>query len=360
VKHAVWSEFLPWQCVEADLPRLKQYNLQLNLAIPARSFPNHKLAKLLKSAQQQGVPIGAWLLLSDKDGYWPNAENARLFYLHVISFIDWLDKNKLQVTELIVDMETPLALSRLMKGRLIQGLQLEWQRWLSQKNHEQFLSAQEIFHKLVKTVHQANLKIEVVTYPFIVHDARANNTAFQEFLQIPVTSIPWDSISLMVYRSSFQDFWPLPLSSWMVYQYITNARKYLNQPIKAALGVVGSIGKLNESGFNNPDEIRRDLAAAKAAGAQGLELFSLDGMHQLGAPLNWLPLFSSPAAIPRARPADLLLFQSLNHSHKILSGLYKHFWAQSKNEKLPSRPHDLLQNAPSPQKGCEGHDASRY
>lgn len=360
MKQTVWSEFLPWRCVEADLPWLKAHHLQLNLAIPAGSFPNPDLAQLLKSAHALEVPVGAWLLLSDRDGYWPNAENAAIFFQQALIFLDWLEKQALQVTELIIDLETPLALSRFIKGQLLQGLQLEWQRWFSERNHEQFHLAIEIFQNLVKTAHQAHLKIEAVTYPFVVHDAQANNTVFQEFLQIPVTPVPWDSVSLMVYRSSFQDFWPWQLSSWLVYYYMHTARQCIHPPVMAALGVIGSIGKLNESGFNQPDEMRKDLAAAKAAKAEGIELFSLDGMHQLGAPLNWLSLYSSSAIQPKATPGDTLLLHSLNQSHRLLSKLYTHFWAPSKSERLPSPLRAPTQNDHCPQKAFSDPDPSKH
>lgn len=358
MKRAIWSEFLPWHWVEADLLRLSAAGLQLNLALPAQAFPDPALAQLLRAAAAQNVPVGAWLLLPDRQGYWPNAENAQEFSQWVQVFLDWLEQQHLQVSELIVDLETPLALSRFMKGNLLRGLQLEWQRCLSAHNHEQFLSATALFSDLVQQVHQVGLKIQAVTYPFVVHDAQVGNTAFQELLQIPVTPVPWDRISLMVYRSSFQDLWPWPLSSWLVGHYISTARQAFSQPVVAALGVIGSIGKLSESGFRDPDQIGRDLAAAKAAGAAGIELFSLDGMHQLGAPLDWLRLFQTPPAQTEATLGDKLLLQSLNQSHRMLTGLYRRFWARSKSERPPSPLLAPDPNAPAPQKACADPEPS--
>ncbi|MEZ0372891.1 MAG: hypothetical protein ACAI44_27615, partial [Candidatus Sericytochromatia bacterium] len=165
------------------------------------------------------------------------------------------------------------------------------------------------------------LRIQVVTYPFLVHDAAAGNTAFQEFLQVPVTPVAWDRIALMVYRSSFQDVSPLRLSSWLVYHYLELARRVLEAPVIAALGVIGSIGKIAEGGFREVDEIRRDIAAARAAGVETLQLFSLDGMHQLWAPDEWLRLYPTPAARPEPGRGDLLLVQTLRQAHTALSGL---------------------------------------
>lgn len=181
---------MPCRWVEGDLGRLAQYGLQLNLALPPARLADPGLNRLLCAAADQGVPVGAWLLLEDVQGYWPNAENAKPFQELVSRFLDRLEREQLKVAEIIVDMETPLALSRLLKGRLIQGLQLEWQRWQSPLNRERFENSVGVFTQLVEDLHSAGLTVQVVTYPFIVHDAAANNLAFQAFLQVPVTLCP--------------------------------------------------------------------------------------------------------------------------------------------------------------------------
>ncbi|HEY9840499.1 MAG TPA: hypothetical protein V6D23_08605, partial [Candidatus Obscuribacterales bacterium] len=218
--NAVWAEFMPYRWIIGDLARLRMHGLQLNLAIPAGRMADPDLKRLLQAAAAAGVPVGAWLLLEDSQGYWPNAENARAFCELVERFCLWLAAEALQVAEIIVDMETPLALSRLLKGQLFKGLQLEYRRWQSPLNAERFAQATGLFRQLVDAVHATGLRIQVVTYPFLVHDAAAGNTAFQEFLQVPVTPVAWDRIALMVYRSSFQDVSPLRLSSWLVYHYL--------------------------------------------------------------------------------------------------------------------------------------------
>lgn len=343
LKNAVWAEFMPYSWVRADLPRLAAAGLQLNLAIQMAHWNSPALQSLLHAAEAEGVPVGAWLLLDDAQGYWPNAENAEIFCQHVQQFVDWLAGQQLQVHEIIVDMETPLALSRLLKGRLLQGLQLEYRRWRSPRTHHRFWQSVECFQELVHGLHAQGLRVQVVSYPMIVHDALAGDTALQEFLQIPVTPVNWDEISLMVYRSSFQDFLPFRISSGMVYRYLESARRALDTPISAALGVVGTLGKLSESGFSNPDEIAADIRAAQAAQALRIQLFSLDGMHQLGAPQDWLRLLTTTkkaqaraleSALPEqdgswaaktsysAPPlihGDRLLWQSLSRSHRLLA-----------------------------------------
>lgn len=319
--HAIWAEFMPYRWIEGDLARLAHYGLQLNLAIHIGRLPDPDLERLLKAACEHQVPIGAWLLLEDQDGYWPNANNAELYHQACLRFLEYMDQANLRVAELIVDMETPLALSRLLKGQIMKGLQLEWRRWQSPENRVLFEAAVIHYQQLLASAHQAGLSVQVVTYPFLVHDALAGNTAFQEFLQVPVTPIEWDRISLMVYRSSFQDLSPLPLSSWLVGHYLQQAQSCLKQPVSGALGVIGSIGKISEGGFRDVDEIRADIGAAKAAGVESIQLFSLDGMHQLGAPDDWLRLYQTPALSCKALPGDHVLLQTLQQSHGLLSRL---------------------------------------
>lgn len=277
---------MPYRWLLGDLPRLAQQGYQLNLAIPISRWPDPDLVRLLQAASAQNVPIGAWLLLDDQSGYWPNAENADVFRAYVQRFLDWLEHTQLQVAEILVDMETPLALSRLLKGQLFSGLQLEWQRWRSPHNRERFVLATQQFTEMVSDIHQAGLQVEAVSYPFLVHDAVSGNRVFQEFLQVPVLDVPWDGLALMVYRSSFQDLAPVRLGPWLVYRYLELAKRHLQLPLTAALGVIGSIGKISEGGFRDPSAIRADIAAARAAGIERLQLFSLDGMHELGPPTH--------------------------------------------------------------------------
>ncbi len=340
MSHAVWAEFMPYRWVQADLKRLSHAGLQLNLAISLADAFSSDLKKLLQTAEAEGVPVGAWLLLSDQQGYWPNATNAKLFCNGVAYFIDWLSSQKLSVHEIIVDMETPLMMSRLLKTQLFRGLKCEYQRWLSPENHQQFWEGAAHFQRLVKDLHQLGLRAQVVTYPMIVHDLAAGHTAFQEFLQVPVTPVEWDQVSLMVYRSSFQDLLPFAISAELVYRYFELAKQVLpTTPICAALGVVGSIGKVSEGGFQNPDALRQDLAAARAAGIESAQLFSLDGMHQLGNPQDWLSVFQAQPARPQPLAGDRLLWQGLLQSHRLLSQQYTRFWTESKNAGLPSRLH---------------------
>lgn len=322
---------MPYRWIEGDLPRLAAHGLQLNLALPEGRLADPDLERLLRAAEAQSVPVGAWLLLPDAEGYWPNAENAAHFLRHVERFLDWLSTRRLRVAELIVDMETPLALSRLLKGKLLQGLQVEYRRWQNPLNAERFATATELFTRLVSTAHQAGSTVQVVTYPFLLHDAAAGNTAFQEFLQVPVTPVPWDRVSFMVYRSSFQDVVPMRLSSWLVYSFLELAQRVLTIPVSAALGVIGSIGKIQEGGFRDPAEIRADVAAAYAAGIDSIQLFSLDGMHQLTNPNDWLRLYGTAAHKPEPLPGDLVLWRTLRQSHAVLSSLAR---AEGKERKV--------------------------
>lgn len=318
MRREIWAEFMPYDWVRADIPRLAAAGVQLNLAIPLERLADPALKRLLQVAEALQVPVGAWLLLPDAQGYWPNAENARLFEQALAQFLRWLAQEHLRVAEIIVDMETPLALSRLLKGRLWQGLQLEYQRWLDPLQQRRFDEAVAIYTAAVARAHAAGLQMQVVSYPFVVHDALARTTVLQRFLQIPVTPVPWDRVSLMIYRSSFQDFCPLPLSAGLVTAYLQLARRAFSQPVNAALGVLGTVGKLQEGGFGDPARLAPDVAAARAAGADGIQLFSLDGLHQLAQPENGLRLYQTAARVHLPTAADQTLLQSLQLAHRSL------------------------------------------
>jgi hypothetical protein len=76
-----------------------------------------------------------------------------------------------------------------------------------------------------------------------------------------------------------------------------------------ALGVVGPGALGDERAYRDVDELRDDVALARAAGAQRLSVYALDGMLTRGGLDAWLDAFTrTPAgALPPATRRGALL-----------------------------------------------------
>lgn len=287
--YALWAEFMPYHWVAGDLPLLRKHALALNLAIPSSQIASPELRALLLQAALLEVPVRAWLLLPDAQGYWPHAGNAEIFAQTAHRLMDWIDAEKLPLPVLIADLEPSLADSLHLRQLLLQRhLPALWAHLRQSQRALKLAAAREVFNRLIHELHQRGTQAWAVTYPLVVEDAQAGNTCFQELLQLPVTGVNWDALSLMTYRSSFRDLLGFSLSPHFVKGYFEDARKCFQQPLQAALGVVGTVGKLSESGYHDPAELAADCEAARQAGVSEIQIFSLDGMHHALTPADWL------------------------------------------------------------------------
>jgi len=319
-KIALWCEFMPYHWVAGDLPLLHKLGLSLNLAIPSHQIGAKPLHALLREAARLGVEIRAWLLLPDSQGYWPNANNAKSFADTVHRFYDWIEAEKLPLPTLIADLEPALADSLLLKQLLLKRHLPALLKHLHQPERQtRFVQAQSEFNRLIVELHQRGTEAWAVTYPLVVEDALAGNRAFQELLQLPVSGVAWDALSLMTYRSSFRDILGFSVSAQFIEKLFHEARHAFDMPVQAALGVVGTVGKLSEGGYQDPHELGADCQAARRAGVSEIQIFSLDGMHRALTPHDWINALNHEQKPEKATWADQgvrLLFKT---AHQVLT-----------------------------------------
>lgn len=148
----------------------------------------------------------------------------------------------------------------------------------------------------------------VVTYPLVIDDLMDGQERLQQALHIPVTGIFWDKVSLLTYRTSFRHLTGLSVSPGLIADYLRQAQQFFACPVAAALGVVGQVEKMGpQGGYQQPNDLAPDIAAARSVGITDCHLFSLDGMVQAGNPAAWLAtLQTTPQEFPMLRPDRLL------------------------------------------------------
>jgi hypothetical protein len=285
----VYSEFLAFAEVEVEMPTLAAHETELYLAIAPHDIGTGGLESVLLAARRHGVPVRAWLLLPDDDGYWPGEHNLSAFREHVDEFWRWNRKNSLGVERILVDMEPPLEVSNelaaaIEAGRLADAIPI----LLENRDAEAFAAAQVEWADAVDEWHAAGMMVDAVALPHLLDDYGDDDLDIHDMFDSPIDGIDWDELGFLVY----QNLYGMPdarLGPDLIRSYGRSAVERHGERASVALGTIGDVGKNTSSiGYADVDSLRADVAAAAAAGVTRVHLFSLDGMREEGGSAVWL------------------------------------------------------------------------
>ncbi|MBI4700846.1 MAG: hypothetical protein HY744_06735 [Deltaproteobacteria bacterium] len=304
---ALWSEFLSDAEVRAALPLLAKEGAALYLALSAARIGDPALAALLRDAAGAGVPVRAWLLLSEQDGYWANEHNASEVRAAALAFADWREAEALPVGWLIFDLEMALERSRAVSEAIEQeGLVAGLEKIKEGRDPASFAAHRQQYFELVAELQARGLRVMGVTYPMVLDDAADGDDDIQDELDVPIGGVPWDEASFMVYQSLIYDL----SGSWhgpdVIYSYARSAVEQHGARAAVALGIVGQAG-IDPVSMPYPDAstLLRDHAAARAGGAGSISIYSLDGLLQQDDPGAWLDAVVAPV-VPEEGDAEVL------------------------------------------------------
>ena len=298
----VYSEFLDATAVEATLPSLAARGAALSIAVPDERIGDPALRSLLAAAQAAGVEVRLWLLLSRDAGYWPNETNVATFAEAVIRLLDWVDAEGLAVSTVVYDLEPALAYSEELRAGF-RGADLAALEALMRTHVDRaaFEAARDALAANVREVQARGVRAQAVTYPQVIDDALDGDPDLQDALDIPVDSVPFDEIAFMVYQTTFAEAQGSWIGSGLVRSYALDAVRTYGERATIALGIVGTAGVFEGMGeaYASPEVLRADVGAALGAGAARVEVYSLDGMVELGDVDGWLDAtIAAPSAVP--------------------------------------------------------------
>lgn len=285
---AVWAEFLPFSSVKSTFPYIKENDYSIYLAIREDFIGDPALLDLIKSAQAKGIKIGAWILLSYEDGYWPNEKNAEEFLRAVKKFVEWKEEEKLEIERIIVDMETPYQRMKLLEEAFSSSDVLFVLNDLLQNiSPADFSYAKRIYKNMVEWLHRKRIKVMVTTFPFLMDDLYDGDEDISDALDTPVYGIDWDVVSFMVYRSLFKSFTGT-MHPYITHSYSQSAIQFFGEKTAIDLGVTGE-----EYGKKEIDE---DLKILCFLGINKFHIYSLDYISNLSEPSSFLKFDITPKA----------------------------------------------------------------
>jgi len=158
-------------------------------------------ADVVKRLNKANIPVIAWLLLPEEEGYWFNIDNYEQAAARYVSFKAWTTQHDLKWAGVGLDIEMDIQDLRRIK---------------EQKNHGEFASniitryldkrrvskARQAYQALVDLIHADGYPVESYHLPLISEERRAHATVLQR--TIGLVDLETDREVLMLYSSFYR------------------------------------------------------------------------------------------------------------------------------------------------------------
>lgn len=257
------SELFDGRFVIDDLRDLKA---SLSLGILDLSEERANVVQRLNKAD---VPVIAWLLLPEEEGYYFNVENYEQAAARYVTFKAWTDQYELKWTGIGLDIEPNIndmrSLSR--KEDVNPILARTYHRYTNKKH---VYEAQRAYQALIDLIHADGYEVESYQLPLIIEERKAKATVIQRTLGL--VDIDVDREVLVLYSSFFR-----PDGAKLLLSYAPDAD---------SVGVGSTGGGVDIEGVIDVDplsweEFARDLRLCVTQG-KTIHIFSLEGCVEQG------------------------------------------------------------------------------
>jgi hypothetical protein len=214
-----------------------------------------------------GIPVIAWLLLPEEQGYWFNMKNVDWAMDRFEQFKAWTLEHGMQWQGLGIDIEPDYnEIDSLMKGKK-ELLFPVLRRFL---DRPAMRSANARYWGLVSQMHADGYHVDSYHLPFIVDERNIGSTFIQQLAGL--VDIPADREVLMLYTSMVR-----PRGPGILWSYARDAQ---------AIGVGSTGGGVKIEGIGDIPpldwvEFSRDLRLA-GRWTEDIHIFSLEGCNQQG------------------------------------------------------------------------------
>lgn len=283
--------------VRSYLPLLEDRGATLYQEVREADIGSQALVDLLEDAEQRGIRVVLWPLLRGAQGPWANEHNAAEFGALVVQLMDWMDEAGLHPEWIAVNMENSIAQMEIIREHFENGdYGALAELLLGNLDPEGFADAVEAYAGLVDGMHERGFKVMVTTYPFMMDDFSDGDADLQDMANVPLDGIDWDALTFTTYRTAYSGDLGVTFNPSIVYEYGRRAVTLFGDRARLAVGMIGETG--HGAGYDSPDDLALDIAAAKAAGITEVDLFHLGGMIDEGGPAAWLEAGNTPARRP--------------------------------------------------------------
>jgi len=141
------------------------------------------------------------VLLSKDEGYFPNERNHYKFKVRLDEIFDLIEKDRLPIPDIAVDLEPPLDEMKLgMSSKWSDRLKFH-RRLKANVNPIRHEAGSAEFSKINDEIRKRGAKTLVAASFTIADDFRRGDVFTQDLMETPVTTVNWDVVSIMWYVS---------------------------------------------------------------------------------------------------------------------------------------------------------------
>ena len=238
---------------------LKTLNAGISLGILDMS---PERANVVKKLNRLGIPVTAWLLLPEEQGYWFNLGNHAEATARYQAFKVWSEENQLEWAAVGLDIESDINEMKQFTDERGAIIQKALKRLRDTKAYR---VAKKAYEALVAQIHADGYLVESYHFPLIVDDRDAGSTVLQRMAGLVDVAV--DREVLMLYSSFFR-----PHGHSVLWSYAQHAQ---------AIGIGNTGGGVQAGALENVpyltwDEFATDLRLARRSG-KPIYVFSLEG-----------------------------------------------------------------------------------
>jgi hypothetical protein len=171
---------------------------------------NAERAVVVQRLNRAGIPLTAWLLLPEEQGYWFNVDNAAQAAARYAEFRAWTLRHNLQWAGVGIDIEPAMADMRMLMTGDFGALLPRLLGRLADK--QRIERARQAYLALISRMRSDGYAVESYQFPFILDERQAGSTLLQRLFGI--LDVPTDREVLMLYSSILPDFGPGIMGSY--------------------------------------------------------------------------------------------------------------------------------------------------
>ena len=201
--------------------------MQVSLRIGLHDFGKGR-TEVIQKLNRAGIPVYAWMLLPEEEGYWFNMHNGDKARKRYDDFKKWTTENNLKWEGTGLDIEPDMNDAKMA---LSHPWKLAWKVYKRLYDNKSLKDAKDIYQSLISEMKTDGYTVESYIIPYLIEERANKTTSLQKVLGI--VDIETDTEIPMLYTSLMDNPGILPL--------------YIKKGHPAGIGSTG--GGVNIGGF---------------------------------------------------------------------------------------------------------------
>ncbi|MFO0563456.1 MAG: hypothetical protein U0269_35865 [Polyangiales bacterium] len=292
-RYSLWSELLPLELVRerSTLALLQQYSLELRLAC-FDDADLDELARTLRAAQAQSVPVALWPMLANAEGRWASAHNGDAFARYVRRLLAELRARECAVSAVMIDIEPPIDVMQRWLDRARSSFRANGSKGAkSVPAIAQRVDGDRALGALFDELTREGVRVGAAMVPTDLLGPIAARSV-EWIVGLPNGDVLYDPASAMLYTSMLEGYsrgWISRARARALLQRgAIRALARHQSRAEVSLGVVATGALGDEPVYRSPDELADDVSLVRALGVERIALFDLRGVLARPAPERWL------------------------------------------------------------------------